>query len=71
MKSVNILGRIDRVDHQILVQMFRQRQLHQNSVNIRIPVQTVDHFQQLFLRRVCIQLVFNRFHADFQGLLSL
>ena len=70
-EPVDILGRINRVDHQILVQMFGQRQLHQNPVDLGIGVQLLDQRQQFRFGRLHVQLVLDRFHANLDGHLAL
>jgi hypothetical protein len=71
MEPVHILGRVDRVDHQIRVQMPRQRQLHQDPVHRRVLVQPPHQRQQVGLRGVRRQPVLERGHADLDRLLAL
>ena len=71
MKAVNILGRRDRIDHQIGIQMIRKRQLHQNAMHRRVIVQLIDQRQKIRFGCVRIQLVLKGIHPDFDGLLPL
>ena len=70
-KPVHILGRINRVDHKVFVQMIGQRQLHQNTMHRRVIVQAVNQCQQIGLRGFGIQLVLIGIHPDLDGHLSL
>ena len=49
MKSVNILAIVDGFNYLLLVDVARQRQLHDKSVYVGIAVEFVDTSQQLFL----------------------
>ena len=71
MEPVHILGRINRVDDQIAVQMFRQRQLHEDAMHRRIGVQLGDQRQQISLGSVGGQLVFKAVHPGLMGLHAL
>ena len=71
MEPVHVLGRVDRVDHQIFVQVARQWQLNQDAMHRRVSVQLLDQRQQIGLGRVRVQLVLKRIHAHFYGLLAL
>ena len=70
MKPVNILGGINAIDHQIFVQMFGQRQLHQNTVYRRIRVKSGNQIQQNGLRGINLKLVLERVHAHLDGLFA-
>ena len=50
MKAVHVLGLVDRLDHLVLVDMFRQGQLHQNTVHLRVGIQFGDNAEQLRFR---------------------
>jgi len=67
MKSVHILGRIDRVAHPIGIEMRRQRQLNQNAMHCRIGVEAPDQRQEICFRGRSIEAVFVRIHADLNG----
>lgn len=71
MKAVDILGRIDRVDDRIGIDMRGQRQLHQNAVNRRVGIQLRDQRQQLHFGRFSGQLVLETRHAGWNGLNAL
>ena len=71
MKPVHILGGINRVDHQIFVQMLGQRQLHQNPMDFRISIQIGNQRQQISLGGLGIQPVLDRLHPDLDGHLAL
>ena len=63
MKPVDVLGRIDCGDHLLSVDVFRQRQLHENAVHRQISIEPRDQGEQLFLRGRCRQLVVVGIHA--------
>ena len=60
-EPVDILGRVDRVDHQVGVQMPRQRQLHQDAMHRRIGVEPADQRQQIGLGGLGRQAVLQEF----------
>ena len=49
MEAVNILFRIDALDHRLRINLLGQRQLHQNTVDIRVGVQAINDIQQFLL----------------------
>ena len=53
MKAVHVLARIDAQQHATRVDVLGQRQLHQNAVDLRIGVQTVDQREQVRLGHLC------------------
>jgi hypothetical protein len=57
MKTVNVLGRINRFDHARFVYLARQRQLHEDAVNIITRVERLNFRQQLGGRRLFGQFV--------------
>ena len=57
--------RHDTFQNRLAVDVGRQRQLHQNTVDGRIAVQFVHQFQQIVLRGFRRQLVRARFDAAF------
>ena len=71
MKPVNILGRIDRVNHQVFVQMLGQRKLYQDTVNLGIRIQLRNQRKQIGLCRICLKPMLDRFHTDLDGHLAL
>ena len=48
-KAVHVLGRDDRVEHPLAVDVLRQRELHQEAVDPGIGVEPLDHREQLGL----------------------
>ena len=70
MKPVHILGRINTVDYQIAVQVIGQRQLHQDTMHRRIGIEPVKQRQKIGFAGVGLQLVLERVHANFDGLLA-
>ena len=50
-EGVDILARVDMLNHELFVQMLRQRGLHENAVDFFIRIQLFDQCEQLFLRR--------------------
>ena len=71
MKAIDILVRIDRHDHGFFVQTLGQRQLYQDSVNGLIGVQPFDQRDQVGLRDIGRQPVFETFHVGGDGRLVL
>ena len=51
-EAIHILLLTNPCDHLIRIDMFRQRQLDQNSVHRIVGIEVVDNFQQLLLRNV-------------------
>ena len=49
----------------LFINMFRQRQLHQNAVDLVIFVQNTNQIQQLFLRCIFIHAVFVWMKSNF------
>jgi hypothetical protein len=64
-------GRVDGGDDRFRVDMFRQRQLHQNAMNLGVAVQVADYRQQFALRRFGGQAMRPGFHAYLFGGASL
>ena len=52
MEPVGILGRIDRIDHRLLVDLIREGQLHQNAVN-RVVAVAARSATEALLARSC------------------
>src|SRR5688572_9578459 len=50
MEAVHVLDRLDRPDHLALVDLLRQRQLHEDSGDTFVRVQLPDERQELFLQ---------------------
>jgi hypothetical protein len=63
-QAVGVLGRVDRLDHRRRLQRLRQRELHQDAVDVWVAVQRLDEVDDIFLRRVGGQVVFARRHPD-------
>ena len=55
METVHVLVRINQRQHARFVQMLRQRQLHQNAMNGRVPVQLAHRVLQLRLRAALVE----------------
>ena len=52
MEAVDVLGRVDRLDHPRRVDLRRQRQLDQDPVDLRVGVELADQLEQLRLADV-------------------
>ncbi len=48
-KPIDILFRVDGLDHTVLADMLRQRELHQNAVDSHIGIEFMDFINQLLL----------------------
>ena len=46
METVHVFLRVDALQNGLAVDVFGQRQLHQNAVHFRVGVQTVNQIQQ-------------------------
>ena len=55
MKTVDILVGVDGADDFLLVDVARQRQLHDKAVDLRIAVELVDLLEQAFLSNVVLE----------------
>jgi hypothetical protein len=62
MEAVDVLVETDRIEHRRLVDVRRQWQLHKQTMEARIGIQTLDLFDQLSLRHRFGQ--FNQFEED-------
>jgi hypothetical protein len=51
-EAVDVLGGIDGEQHLRGIDVLRQRQLHQDAVDLRVRVETLDDAEQLVLRRL-------------------
>ena len=71
LEAIHVLGRIDPVDQRLLVDMWRQRRLHQDAVHGRIGIETVDQREQLVLGGGRRQVVVERAEADLVAGLAL
>ena len=60
MKTIHILFRINGPDHPLLPDMGGKRELHQNAVYIRSPVQLVNQAKQLILAGIFRKLIGER-----------
>ena len=65
MEAVHIFMRQDALQNRLAVYLFRQRQLNQNAVHIRIAVQFVHQCQQLVLRGFRRHFIRARFEPRF------
>ena len=70
-KPIDIFFRGNRIDHQILVQMAGQGQLHQNPMHRGIGIQLRNQRQQISLGCGSVQLMLERVHAHLDRLLAL
>ena len=50
-EAIDVLERVNPLDHGRLVDRLRQRELHEDAMNSRIGIQAVDCGQELFLSR--------------------
>src|SRR5262245_28895368 len=60
MKPVDILGRVDRFDHEALIDVPWQRHLDEDPVDPLVGVEILDQAQELGLRRRVWQVVADR-----------
>ena len=67
MKAVNVLSRINSSDYRLIVDMRGQRQLHQYAVDRIIGVKPLNQRDQIALRNIIRQAVFEAFHPGFHG----
>src|ERR1051326_3690759 len=65
MKGINILGRIDRFDDPRVINLFWQRQLNQNPVNLVVAIQALYNSKQLIRRNRVSQLDLLRVDPNF------
>ncbi|MCY1298164.1 hypothetical protein D9M70_476370 [compost metagenome] len=65
MESVDVLQRIDRLQHVGFIDMRRQRQLHEDAVHTAVGIEAADKCQQVSFDSVCRQLVFKGTDAAF------
>jgi len=56
-KAVHVLVWVDALEHDALVNVVRQRQLHQYAVNLRVRVEVADEGEKLILRQRCRKVV--------------
>ena len=66
-EAVDVLRRVDRGDHLVLVDLLGQRQLDEDPVDLVVGVQLGDQREQLVLRRLGVELVVDRAHPDLLG----
>ena len=67
MKAVDILRRIECVDDRRFVDLFWQRHLHQNPINVLMFIQLVDDCQQVFCSCRVGQVKLFRFNSNFSA----
>ena len=70
-KAIDILARIDAVEHFAGIDLRGQGQLHQNAMHRVIGVEPVDQRQQFVFRRFCGHAVLNRADTDLAALRDL
>ena len=71
MKSINIFVWIDRINHGMGIDLSRQRQLDQNSMDRWITIKLINQHQEFTLGCLIRQPVFKRCHTDFHCLFAL
>src|SRR6185312_7069627 len=71
LEAIHVLAGVDAVDQRVLVDVLRQRRLHQDAVDGRIGVELVDQREQFFLRRAARQVVVEGSEADLVAGLAL
>ena len=71
MKAVHILFREDTLDHSLLVDMPRQRQLHQDAMDGWVRIKLVQQRQKVRLGRIVSQPVMEGGYACFFARLDL
>ena len=71
MEAIHVFVGIDGVDNGVGINLVWQRQLHQDSVHIRIRVQLIDQTQQFSFARSVRELMLKGFHAGLERLLAL
>ena len=71
MQPVDVLARVDQVEHRLFVQPLRQGQLHEDAVHCRIGVELAHQLHELVLRRVGRQGVGHTFDSHLLGRLAL
>jgi hypothetical protein len=67
MKAVDVLARIDSLDHALDVDLRRQWQLHENAAHGSIRVQSIDECEQLRFAYVARQIIGERLHSHAVG----
>src|SRR3990167_2534243 len=67
METIDILQRVDGLEHAVLVDMVGQRQLNQDAVDCRVGVKPLDQLKQGGFARVGRQLVLDRANSGFLG----
>ena len=70
-EPVDVLRRVDRRDHRVLVDLLGERQLHEDAVDGVGFIELGDELEQLVLRRGGAEAVVERAHADLLRLLAL
>ncbi len=63
METVYVFQRVNPFDHDGLVDVIGQRQLHEDSVDVGVVVQDIDQRQQIRLRRVDREIVIPGYNA--------
>ena len=64
-KTIRILGGVDRINHILLRDVVRHRKLHEKTVNCRFGIQLAYLGKQLGLARLGGQAIFEGVHARF------
>jgi hypothetical protein len=70
-KSINIFVWINRINHRMGIDLSRQWQLDQNSMDRWITIKLINQHQKFALGCLIRQSVFKRCHTDFHSLLAL
>ncbi len=64
MEAIDVLARVDAIDQHVRIDVRRQRQLHEDAVDLRIGVEFVDQRGEFGLCRRCRQVVIARAETD-------
>src|SRR5436189_43910 len=68
-QAIDVLSRVDRADHRVLIDLIGQRNLDQDPVHLVVGVQVVDEPEQILLSSRRGQPVVDRAHSHLLGLL--
>ena len=71
MEAVDVLFGLDRLDHLLGVDLRRQRQLHEDAVDLRIGIELADDVQELGLARRRRQRMVEGAHPRLEGVADL
>src|ERR1043165_8138256 len=71
MKPVDVLPRIDALKHRLIVNVFWQRQLDKDAVDVLTSVEPIDVIQKLILRHRLVEMNMLRADTDLRSRLHL